>query len=378
MSKKALRNGIVLGLLFWGLIIGAIAPAFSQVVSGQVGTFRNILIGGDFSTNPFQAGTTALAAINTTATFAADRWALYANVAGASAAAVRTSTASTLSGFTQAMAVQRTAANANTQKICMVQQVTTANTIALQSQPVVFSVYALAGANFSAALSQVSLEIITGTGTDQGLASLLAATWTGQANTLVSLQTIGTTFGRVSASVVVPSTATEMAVQICSTPVGTAGAADTFQFTGAQLEIGVNGVPTQSQVPTAFERRSREVELVLAQAYRYVLTDAAATIAFPSACWVTTANTTVQCRVFFPVEMRAAPTVTVSVAASFGIILTAGTAGTCTGLVSTASSFSTKAGGVTCTTGGTTALGTASPLIGAATAGTLVFNAEAL
>jgi hypothetical protein len=74
--------------------------------------------------------------------------------------------------------------------------------------------------------------------------------------------------------------------------------------------------------------------------------------------------------------MRAVPTTTVGTATSFGILLTAGTAGTCTTLAASASSNTTQQIGLTCTTGGTIALGTGTMLIGAATGGTLSASAD--
>lgn len=71
------------------------------------------------------------------------------------------------------------------------------------------------------------------------------------------------------------------------------------------------------------------------------------------------------------VTLRTTPTTAVSTATSFGIWLTAGTAGTCTTLAATASSNGVNQIGLTCTTGGTIALGTGTNLIGAATAGTI-------
>ena len=74
--------------------------------------------------------------------------------------------------------------------------------------------------------------------------------------------------------------------------------------------------------------------------------------------------------------MRAVPVTTVGTATSFGVWLTAGTAGTCTTLAAAASSNTTQAIGLTCTTGGTIALGTGTALIGAATGGILSASAD--
>ena len=78
-----------------------------------------------------------------------------------------------------------------------------------------------------------------------------------------------------------------------------------------------------------------------------------------------------------PTAMRAIPVGSVTTATSFGIWLTAGTAGTCTTLATAATASTVQALGLTCTTGGTIALGTGTALIGAATGATNLITASA-
>jgi hypothetical protein len=238
--------------------------------------FRNLLDNSAF--NIYQRGTTALTGVNTTATYHADRWAGYANAGGASVTLTNV-TSSLPVDFSNGENVKRASSNANLQPIFLVQEIPSADVIPLQGQQVCVSAYLLAGANFSAASSKITVQVITGTGTDQGLSSLLAATWTGQATTLNdSSQAITTTFVRYTPAVwcfTMPSSATEAAVQFGFTPVGTAGS-------GRHLpnhRSAIRGTPVGRFLP-ALRRSHRSssfalgVETVKVQRYFWQLTEA--------------------------------------------------------------------------------------------------------
>jgi hypothetical protein len=305
------------------------------------------------------SGTTAL-------TYTADRWACLANVGSqAGDFKVATSSPTPPTGFAKELVVWR-ASGALTQPVCTIQEVPTLDSTSLQGQTATLSFYAQALAGLSADNGNViNAYIMTGTGTDQGLATLTASpaitpAWTGIAATITKSYTLSaSTWSRYSLTGTIPTAGTEIAVAICFTPTATgAGSTDGFAVTGVQLEAG-------SQ-PSAFEYRSQTAELTKDQAYFWQITDPAATVTIPSTCNVTTANTTVKCAVTLPVSMRAVPTASVLTATSFGIWLTAGTAGTCTTLAAASSASTVNAIGLTCTTGGTIALGTGTGLIGAA------------
>ena len=52
----------------------ALSVGQMAVAAGNGANFRNLLIGGDFSTNPFQRGTSTASSISSTVTYQADRW----------------------------------------------------------------------------------------------------------------------------------------------------------------------------------------------------------------------------------------------------------------------------------------------------------------
>lgn len=350
------------------LAVQAQAPTFPSF------TFKNLLhnprmdIYPATTSNVYTSSTISgtLTGLNTTPTYHAGRWAVWANAGGASVT-VSNTTSNLPTGFANAETVLRAASNTSTQPICIGQQVRSADVIALQGQVVAFSAWIAAGGSFSAASSNVSFNIYTGTGTDQSLATFLSG-WTGAATPVSTTQTISTTWRRYAVTGTIPSTATELLAAICWTPVGTAGSADSISVTGLQLEQGSTATP--------LENRPQTVEQQLILPYTYVLTDGAATRRYQGACIGVTANTTVGCVLALPQTMRAVPTTTIGTATSFGITQTNSTASTCSTLAATSTSNTVNAIGLTCTTSGTIAQGGASLFIGAATGGLILVSAD--
>ena len=336
--------------------------------------FRNLVQNGGMAvqqrgTGERTGGTTTIP----TAAYSADRWGCNANVTSGQAFCAA-STTSPPTGFSGFQTVYRKTA-ALTQPVCMMQEIPTTDSTAVAGQVVTLSFYAEALAGMIADNGGVlNAYVFTGTGSDQGLQSFTASpaitpAWTGIASTFTKAVTLTTSFQRFSLTGTIPSAATELGVAFCFTPTASgAGTTDGFGFTGVQLE--------QGPVATPFEFRPYAIENQIALRYYFQLADGAATVTYPSSCNVTTANTTVKCNYILPSIMRAVPVTTVGTATSFGVWLTAGTAGTCTTLAAAASSNTTQAIGLTCTTGGTIALGTGTALIGAATGGILSASAD--
>ena len=98
--------------------------------------------------------------------------------------------------------------------------------------------------------------IATGTGTDQN-----ANTFTGYAIQATGTHTLTTTWQRFTVTASIPSTVTQIAVLFTETPTGTAGAADWFEITGCQLEMG--------SVATTFSRAGGTIQGELAACQRY-------------------------------------------------------------------------------------------------------------
>ena len=329
--------------------------------------FKNLIDGGDFTVNPFQrnipglaAGGVISAAITNTPTYFADRFFM---VGGASSAILAAAVAETgIAGFNQSLKMSRQAANANTAQLSMGQVLETGDCIRLQGLQLCLSFFAKAGANYSG--GQLSMSLISGTGTNQSAANLVAGSWTGQTTVATKNITLGTSHPLVPFSLTgtVPANATQLGVLFQWTPSGTAGADDSVTFNGIQLEIGA--------APSLFEHRDVQVELEIAQRYAWVTAEpAAAVVVGMGACNSTTAAIIYMAT---PVQMRAAPTVTVSAGTFHAAPAGAAASGTiAAGTTHTPNAITINVSSITATTAG---FGT--PLVGGGGTGSIVASAD--
>ena len=268
--------------------------------------FRNLIDGGDFTVNPWQRNVAGLAtagvittAITNTPTYFPDRW---FGVGGASSAVQLSKVAdTTIPGFAQSCKHQRQVANTNTAAISFGHVLESADSIRAQGRQITLSFWAKAGANYSG--GALTAQVISGTGTDQSAANLVAGSWTGQANIINATQALGGLFTRFQFTGTVPVGATQLGVLFTWTPTGTAGSDDSVSFHGLQLEIGT--------VASPFEHRDVQVELEICQRYAWLLNEPASGVVVGSGM-VSATNTEIW-YLALPVQMRAAPTVTTSV-----------------------------------------------------------------
>ena len=176
------------------------------------------------------------------------------------------------------------------------------------------SFWAQVGANWSPANGAINVLVATGTGSNQSAAGLLAGTWTGYASLTLTpqqgtavaaaniAQPITTSWTRYAFNATIPTGCTQIGVLISATPVGTAGAADTMQIMGVQLELGPQATP--------YEHRDVEMELAICQRYFFNIPEPAAGVVV-GAGMIGAANSEI-IFVPLPVQMYKAPTVTVS------------------------------------------------------------------
>lgn len=314
------------------------AISLNQIASFVGATGKvNVLIGGDATTNLFQRAT-AGASVTTAITYGGpDRWAYWSGVNTAMTVSQDLTAVDIPVGFKAAFKMARTAAQTGLVQMCMAQEVEGVNAYQFQSAVAELSFNVVTGANFSSLNSNMNAFIVTGTGADEGVTKLAfglngggggASAWTGQANATVGLISLGgvSTAGRYGVVASIPATATEMAVVLCYTPTGTAGANDYIAFSGIQLirntslssfvsaSVGYSG----AVVPfTTFDRRSMAVETELQQRYAYSINEGTITAgsAMASAGMAPTATTCLT-SLPFPVPMRSAPTFTNALTAS--------------------------------------------------------------
>ena len=276
------------------------------LTNGQIGGRRNALINGQMQC--WQRGT-AFSGIANGLTYTADRWVAFV-AAGAAQAQVNQDT-SVPEGFRYSLEFGRASGETDNAFQYVCQLLETQDSLQFANKKVTFSFYAKAGANFSAASSNINVKVSSGTGTDESSATFSGGPATGFAGNAVivnATQAITTTWTRYTFTGTVSASATQIAVAIGYDPVGTAGADDNFYITGCQLEEGSQATP--------FENISFGEELQLCKRYCTVIApinDEAFT--FGHARTTTVAVGTVR---LHPV-MRANPTITFSGVTEFQI-----------------------------------------------------------
>jgi hypothetical protein len=260
---------------------------------------KNAIINGGMDI--WQRGTTFALALNVP-TYTADRWYNARSATGQTVSRQATGDTTNLPNIQYCARVQRDNANTSTAEVRLAQAFETVNSIPLAGQVVTLSFYARRGANYSAASNLIGSQIIIGTGTDQ---NALTSGYTGQSTLSSATPTLTTTWQRFTQTATIPATATEITTLFTYTPIGTAGAADYFEVTGVQLELG--------SVATPFSRAGGTIqgELLACMRYYYLLVRGNGNY-IPFSNGYQFSSTQVTGITPFPVAMRTAPTLDMS------------------------------------------------------------------
>lgn len=204
---------------------------------GGGGVPKNYLVNGHFRW--WQDGQSFTGLANGgTVQWTADQWMHWAPGGGGTPSYSVTRVAATMAGSAYGMKIQRAAGNTSTNSIHTAQILHSSEAAALAGKTVTFALNLSAGANFSAASSQVLLQVVSGTAADQGAATFLADAWTGKTILANTLKTISTTMAQVYVTVAVPSGCKELCLGVEWAPVGTAGADDSITIELAQVNVG--------------------------------------------------------------------------------------------------------------------------------------------
>jgi hypothetical protein len=227
--------------------VSASAPASYGLSAG-----KNAIINGAFDI--WQRGTTN---VTTLLVYTADRWQKgLATHFGISRTTVSDTT--NLPTIQYAARMQRTNGSATTSVMDLGYSMESADSTKFIGQTVTLSFYARKGANYSgAAGASFNFALYTGTGTDQSIMT----SYTGGVAQINSSATLTTSMARYTASVTIPTTATEIGLYFNYTPTGTAGANDYVDITGVQLELGSSA--------TTFSRNAGTIQGELAACQRY-------------------------------------------------------------------------------------------------------------
>jgi hypothetical protein len=204
----------------------------------QSGYNGNAIINGGFDI--WQRGTSFTSQGILTAAFTADRWHFY-RASGGFTDATLSRQSSGLTSIQYCARLQRNNGTSATQNINLRYTLESADSYRFAGQTVTASFYARKGADFSAASSNFTFALNSGTGTDQPVYS-----FTGSATVATTTVTLTTSWQRFTVTGTVSSSATEIGIESSFTPVGTAGANDYMEITGVQLELG--------SVATTFKR----------------------------------------------------------------------------------------------------------------------------
>jgi hypothetical protein len=250
--------------------------------------------------------------------FTADRW---QTTTGANQACTisRQATGDTtnLPFIQYALRYQRNSGQTGTGILTLAQNIETINSVPFAGKAITMSFYARAGANYSATSSILQVRLDQGSGTDQNV-----FTGFGSGGTIVSQNaTLTTTWQRFSYNATMSATSTQLAPYFNFVPTGTAGAADYFEVTGVQIDIGSVALPFRTNAGTI------QGELAACQRYYTRLTGGQGYsmygIGFGRA-----SGTTADVLVTLPVAMRVIPTVLdyaniqLSVPGSAGVTIT--------------------------------------------------------
>ena len=288
---------------------GAATVAPLEPTSASLGVNpRNMLDGGDFTTNPWQIGT-SFNGSGATDTLTADRWIA---IAGASLTWVASQQSNTnIPGFSTAYQWGRSVGDTHTTGLTFGQVLETADAIRCQGLPVTLSFWNGAGGNFAVGASGGTFlaQLISGTGTSETfLKAISAGSWSGYSVIGSAAFTPGvSTYARVNPlTAVVPTNCTELAVAFsyqpttaATSPGITAGANEWLQFLGMQLEIG--GM-------TPFEHLDVAEVVNICTRYLQVINEPTVGMVIGPAAF--SASSIAQIHIPLPSPMRKAPTLT--------------------------------------------------------------------
>jgi hypothetical protein len=272
--------------------------AVSPFVAG-----KNAVLNSAF--NVWQRGTSVSGAGG--GAYTADRWFLYAGSNGNVSRQV-TGDTTNLPNIQYCARVGRPVSTTDTTGIPFSQSFETVNSIPFAGKTITWSFYARKGANYSAASSLLYTYLYTGTGTDQ---NQRATGYTNQAQPIAQSVTLTTTWQRFQFTATLATNITELSLDYSFAPTGTAGAADFFEVTGVQLEVGSVATPYAPYSPTY------QGELAACQRYFANLQPSTADYGTVISMFQATSGSTAKGGIQFPVPMRASASITLASATNF-------------------------------------------------------------
>ena len=254
--KTTYANGDVYSASDVNDITGTINLLQTSTLSRAGG--KNAIINGGFDI--WQRGTSFVPSTVGATSYTADRWSAYRNATGSTVTRQLTSDTTNLPNIQYCARVSRDSGNTSTQAILFATPLELAQSIPYANgRTVTLSFYARRGANYSAASNALAVVVLAGTGTTE--TNPLFSGYTGQYAPVNTSVTLTTTWQRFTQTFTFAAADTQFTPYFQSTPVGTAGAADYFEVTGVQVELG--------SYPTTFSRAGGTIQGELAACQRY-------------------------------------------------------------------------------------------------------------
>ena len=226
--------------------------------------FRNAVVNAGMNVNQRQTSSNMTSMATTSfssgptpsAFFVADRWIAYRTgfAAGGQMALMGLSNTDlpfVSAGLTSYARIGRATGDVGTSNLNLAQNIESLSSIPMAAKVVSLSFYARAGANFSGASGTAIAALGLGVSTDSNVVVGLGSS----SSTMTNAFQPSTSWQRLSWSLTIPATATQVCPQISYSPTGTAGAGDYLDVTGVQLEI--------SNSATQYELRPYAIELQL-------------------------------------------------------------------------------------------------------------------
>jgi hypothetical protein len=245
---------------------------------------RNLVINGAFDI--WQRGTSFTA----DDVFTADRWRKYRGATGA------TFSQQALSGLNNPyyLRAQRDSGNTSTATIYAVYNSESNIASQLRGLTATISFYARKGTNYSPTSNGLVVNVISGTGTDQGWLAYTGGTY--QLNQTATLTSSWTKYTYTTSAF--QANANQFKIQFEMAPTGTAGAADYVDISDVQLEMGSNA--------TTFTRAGGTIQGELAACQRYFYAPTINDNVLGAAYTTSAAYFSTK----YPVSMRTTPTAT--------------------------------------------------------------------
>jgi len=278
---------------------GGTAPAWATPVTPSSFSNNGIL------NSAFQVWQRGTSFANTAQTiYTADRWVTVGTPAAYTISRQATGDTTNLPNIQYCARIQRNSGQTNTTTFDLVQGFETVNSIPFAGKTVTLSFYARKGANYSPTSSILAAALYSGTGTDQSP----TAAFTGQVAVINQNATLTTTWQRFTYTASVGATATQLKTIFSMSPTGTAGANDSYDITGVQLEVGSSATDFHTNQPTV------ATELAACQRYFQLYVSGNS---LPVAVGTYYAAGDLRMGMNYPVTMRTAPALVVATGTSY-------------------------------------------------------------